>query len=106
MPLHIFRSVLARGAAQNQEGIIAVVAEYIKLVGAQTLVELQQLPAVTTFDGDSLWVSKAIPPDVVCGHASASLAQNPVSYENFDKASRLEQFTYIYIYMPRLLEIS
>ena len=101
MPLHIFRSVLARGAVQITEGIIAVIAEFIKLVGAHTLVELKQFPAVTTFDGDSLWVSKAIPPVVVCGHASASLAHNPVSYENKAKANRLEKFTFMYARTPR-----
>ena len=90
-----FKECLRTGTAACT-GFIAVLAEWIKLVGAAELEEIKQYPACTTFDTDSLWRSLAIPPAMMCGHAFASLSQNPVSRENKDMQKRLGKFTYQY----------
>ena len=77
-------------------GFIAVLAEWIKQVGAFELSEIAQFDAVTTFDGDSLWQSQAIPPIMECGHASATLELNLVSMENLNKPKRLTKLSYEY----------
>jgi len=82
-------------------GFIAVLAEWIKQVGALELAELKPFVAVTTFDGDSLWQSCGIPPIMAFDHASATLELNPVSFENRDKPQRLIKLSYNYCQQPR-----
>ena len=100
LPFGAFKYVLSEGT-RHTKGFIAVLAEWIKLVGAVRLQELQSFSATTTFDGDSLWQSRAIPPRMKYGHASATLEVNKVSRENRDKGARLERLTYEYCRYPR-----
>ena len=73
-----------------------MLAEWIKQVGAFELREIAQFDAVTTFDGDSLWQSQAIPPIMEYGHASATLELNQVSMDNLNKPKRLTKLSYEY----------
>ena len=50
---------------------------------------------------DSLWQMEAIPPTMVCGHASTTLEQNRVSQQNRNMPSRLEALTYDYCVKPK-----
>ena len=92
MPFGKFKRALDTGSA-SVEGFIAILAEWVKQMAAFELPELKRFDAVTTFDGDSLWQSEAIPPAVVCGHAAATLRVNRVSYENRNKPGRLKKLT-------------
>ena len=100
LPKDRFLMVLEHGTSLCQ-GFIAVLAEWIKQVAAAHLEEARDNDAITTFDGDSLWLSRAVPPLVVCGHASATLALNPVSRQNFNLPKRLETLTYEYCTVAR-----
>ena len=99
MQLHQFELLLECGSA-TVKGFIAVLAEWIKLTGAQEIEELQKFEAVTTFDGDSLWQRRAIPPKMHYGHASGTLELNPVSHENKDMPARWEKLVYDYCTTP------
>jgi len=77
-------------------GFVAVLAEWIKQVGARELQVLAPYRVVTTFDCDSLWQRRAIPPIMAYGHASATLQLNPVSFENRNKVKRLIKLCYNY----------
>ena len=100
LPFGAFKYVLSVGT-RHTRGFIAVLAEWMKVVGAVELQELQSFSATTTFDGDSLWQSRAIPPRMMYGHASGTLEVNKVSRENRDKGARLERLTYEYCRSPR-----
>ena len=100
IPYALFEAVLKDGA-ECTKGFIAVLATWIELVAAEKLQQLDEFDAVTMFDMDSLWQSRSVPPQHEFGHASATLAQNPVSFENFDKPRRLERLTYEYCNKPR-----
>ena len=95
----VFLRALSSGKACA--GFIAVLAEWMKQVAALQLPEVQQYPFVTTFDCDSLWRSRAVPPATCCGHAAGTLQQNNVSRENVNKPKRMQKFTYQYCIQPR-----
>ena len=91
----VFLRALSSGKACR--GFIAVLAEWMKQVAALQLPEVQQYPFVTTFDCDSLWRSRAVPPATCCGHAAGTIQQNKVSRENVNKPKRMQK-----LYVPVL----
>ena len=100
-----FLRALSSGKACT--GFIAVLAEWMKQVAALQLPEVQQYPFVTTFDCDSLWRSRAVPPATCCGHAAGTLKQNKRSRANVDMPKRMQKLTYMYCRKPRdFLKIS
>jgi len=82
-------------------GFVAVLAEWIKQVAALELDELRPFAAVTTFDGDSLWQRRCVPPRLFSGHAAGTLQVNQVSHENVNKPKRLIKLSYRYCQKPR-----
>ena len=100
LPYALFQKVLQDGA-ERATGFIAVFATWIELVAAEKLEQLGEFDAVTMFDMDSLWQSRSVPPQHAFGHASATLALNPVSFENFNMPKRLQRLTYEYCNKPR-----
>ena len=95
LPEDRFQMVLQHGNS-HMTGFIAVLAEWIKQVAASELEGLREYEAITTFDCDSLWLSKAVPPESVYGHAAATLGLNPVSRLNINMPKRIETMTYEY----------
>lgn len=83
LPVETFHAVLAHGTMQL-DSFIAVFAEWIKQVAADSLPGLQNFQSVTTFDGDSIWLARALPPQRAFGHAAATLEVNRASFENMD----------------------
>jgi hypothetical protein len=95
LPKDVFNSTLQHGYSRTG-GFIAVLAEWLKQLGAYKLPELRAYTATTTFDGDSIWRKNAFPPVLGYGHASATLSQNPVSQDNRNPSKRREKLTYTY----------
>ena len=93
MPFLVFRRTLCAGS-RDIKGFIAVLSDFLKLGGAQNLPQVRAYSACTTFDADTLWQRKAMPPMMAFGHASATLAINNISRENRDKGKRAEKLTY------------
>ena len=97
----VFSQVLCNGSALVGDGFIGVIAEWIKLVGAAELDVIREFEAVTICDPDSLWQSRAIPPVIAFGHASATLQVEEVSGEDEDKVTQLKHLTYEHCNRPR-----
>ena len=95
-----FQELLASQTPQLK-GFVAVLAEWLKLVAASQLPEIAKYDAVVTFDCDTLWQRKALPSNLVFGHFSGTLAQNPVSRKNRNMPKRLSNLTYQYAREPR-----
>ena len=93
MPFLVFRRTLCAGS-RDIKGFIAALSDFLKLGGAQNLLQVRAYSACTTFDADTLWQRKAMPPMMAFGHASATLAINNISRENRDKGKRAEKLTY------------
>ena len=100
MDFEDFQMLLA-SQTPNLRGFVAVLAEWLKLVGALRLPQLADYSAVVTFDCDTLWQRKALPSKLVCGHFAGTLGQNPVSRLNRDMGKRLCGLTYNYAREPR-----
>ena len=100
MPFQRFKALLDSGT-KLEPGFIAILAEYIKQKAALELGVLQKYEAINTIDCDSVWLRRAMPPKMFCGHAAGTLAVNPVSHENKDKAERLMKLSAKYCSYPR-----
>ena len=94
MAFSVFQKTL-RAGSQSIKDFIAVLSDILKLGGAGNLPEVQAYSACTTFDCDTLWQRKAMPPMMAFGHASATVAIDRRVREGWQKElEKLERLTY------------